>query len=140
MTFDVKGGKGAAIDVKRKTGWDPDWYPFWEAWEFTKGGKIWVNRTLSARHNADTFSTPDFGSETKGTVKIEGEVKALPGYALPANMKPTNKIPTGNLPVTRTEPPDWSASAKGAAHNLTVEWNCCPKGTRTKATTVTTTP
>jgi len=118
---------------------DPKGYPFWEAWEFTKGGEVWVGPASGkAAHSGDTFSDSGYGDCTKGKKVITGEVKAIPGFALPADMKVRDKPPAWSLPYTKTEPAAYKDAPKGAAHTLTAEWNCCPKGK--KPTEVTTNP
>ena len=155
-TFDVKDCDGHPIDVKKHTEGriDPAWYPYWEAWEFTAGKKVWVGPASDKTpHQGDTFSTAGFGDCTKGKREFIGEVKAIPGFQLPADMKPAANHPAGSLPTTKNEPAGWAAdllppgiqgppapSPAGAAHRMTIEWDCCPKGTVTKATTVTTQP
>jgi hypothetical protein len=51
-----------------------------------------------------------------------------------------NASPAWALPYTKTEPAQFASVLTGAAHTLTAEWDCCPNGTVTKATTVTTNP
>jgi RHS repeat-associated protein len=156
VTFDVKDCDDKKIDVKAHTGGeiDPAWWPLWEGWEFTAGQNVWVGSAANkAPHRSDTYAMPDFGDCTKGKIEIDGEVKAITGFRLPADMKPTNKAPAWSLPMTQKEPAGWASDllppgiqgppaplAAGAVHRMTIEWNCCPKGVVTKATTVTTQP
>ena len=119
---------------------DPSWWPLWEAWEFTNGD-VWVgSASRKVPHQADTFAMPDFGDCTKGTITIKGEVKAIIGFVLPKDMAPRNKPPAEDLPYTQQEPLAWAGAHYGAAHTLTADWDCCPKGVVTRATIVTTNP
>ncbi len=120
---------------------DPSGYPFWEAWEFTAGQNVWVGlASTGAAHTGDTFGAPGYGSGTKGKKTITGEVKAIVGFVLPGGMTPRNAAPAWALPYTRAQPPQFGSTLGGAAHTLTAEWDCCPAGTVTKRTTVTTNP
>jgi len=120
---------------------DPAGYPFWEAWEFTPGQKVWVGPAAGgASHSGDSFASDDYGPGTKGKATITGEVKAIVGFAPPVGMTVRNASPAWALPYTKTEPAQFASTLAGASHILTAEWNCCPNGTVTKATTVTTTP
>ena len=120
---------------------NPANYPFWEAWEFTRGGHVWVG-PASARtpHSGDTFSGSDYGAGTKGSITLSGEVKGIVGFTLPAGMTVRNAAPAWSLPYTRTEPAQFASTLPGAAHVVKAEWNCCPSGKVTKATKVTATP
>jgi hypothetical protein len=120
---------------------DPSGYPFWEAWEFTAGQNVWVGPAAGGTpHSGDTFGSGDYGPGTKGKATISGEVKAIVGFTLPAGMTVRNAMPAWSLPYTRTEPPQFASTLPGAAHTLTAEWNCCPRGTVTRRTSVTTNP
>jgi hypothetical protein len=120
---------------------DPSGYPFWEAWEFTAGQNVWVGPASSgSAHSGDTFSGSDYGAGTKGKKTVTGEVKAIVGFTLPAGMTARNAAPAWALPYTRSEPAQFANTLPGAAHTLTAEWNCCPSGTVTRATAVTTNP
>jgi hypothetical protein len=120
---------------------DPAGYPFWEAWEFTAGQKVWVGPAAGASpHSGDTFSGDDYGPGTKGKKIITAEVKAIVGFNLPAGMTVRNAAPSWALPYTRSEPAQFASTLAGADHTLTSEWDCCPSGTVTKATTVRTNP
>jgi hypothetical protein len=120
---------------------DPAGYPFWEGWEFTPGQHVWVGPASAASpHSGDTFGGSGYGPGTKGKKTITGEIKAIVGFTMPAGMAPRNIAPAWALPYTRTEPPQFASTLPGAAHTLTSEWNCCPTGTVTKRTTVTTNP
>jgi hypothetical protein len=120
---------------------DPAGYPFWEAWEFTAGQKVWVGPAAGgAAHSGDTFGSDDYGPGTKGKATITGEVKAIVGFTLPPGMTVRNASPAWSLPYTKTEPAQFANTLGGASHTLTAEWDCCPQGTVTKATTVTTNP
>jgi len=116
-------------------------YPFWEAWEFTAGGDVWVGPASGRTpHTGDTFGGSDYGAGTKGKKTVTGEVKGIVGFALPPGMTVRNAAPAWALPYTRVEPPQFASTLHGAAHTLTSEWNCCPNGTVTQATTVGTNP
>ncbi len=120
---------------------DPAGYPFWEAWEFTAGQHVWVGPASGGvPHSGDTFGSDDYGPGTKGTATITAEVKAIVGFTLPSGMTVRNASPAWALPYTRTEPPQFASTLSGAAHTLTARWNCCPSGTVTTPTTVTTNP
>lgn len=120
---------------------NPAGYPFWEAWEFTAGQKVWVGPASGGSpHSGDTFSGADYGPGTKGKKTVTGEVKAIVGFALPSGMTARNAAPAWALPYTRSEPAQFASTLSGASHTLTSEWNCCPSGTVTKATTVATNP
>jgi hypothetical protein len=116
-------------------------YPFWEAWEFTAGQNVWAGpESAGTTHSGDTFGGSDYGPGTRGRKVITGEVKAIVGFVPPTGMTVRNTSPAWILPYTRTEPPQFANTLPGAAHTLTAEWNCCPNGTVTRATTVTTNP
>ena len=116
-------------------------YPFWEAWEFTPGQNVWVGAAAGGSvHGGDTFSGPDYGPGTKGKKTVTGEVKAIVGFVPPAHMTRRDAAPAWALPYTRTEPPQFASAPAGATHQLVAEWDCCPNGTVTKATTLTTNP
>lgn len=120
---------------------DPAGYPFWEAWEFTPGQHVWVGpASAGGPHSGDTFGGSGYGPGTKGKKTITGEIKAIVGFTLPAGMAPRHIAPAWDLPYTRTEPPQFASTLPGAAHTLTSAWNCCPSGTVTSRTTVTTNP
>jgi hypothetical protein len=120
---------------------DPSGYPFWEAWEFTSGQHVWVGpASAGSPHSGDTFGGVDYGPGTRGRKTVHGEVKAIVGFVPPAGMTPRNAAPAWALPYTRTEPPQFASTLPGATHELNMEWNCCPNGTVTKATAVTTNP
>jgi hypothetical protein len=120
---------------------DPAGYPFWEAWEFTAGQNVWAGPASGGTpHSGDTFSGSDYGPGTKGRKTVTGEVKAIVGFTLPAGMIVRNVAPSWALPNTRTAPAQFANTLSGMAHTLTAEWNCCPNGTVTQATTVTTNP
>jgi hypothetical protein len=131
----------AGSPVAPKPADDPSGYPFWEAWEFTAGQNVWVGPAAGgAAHSGDTFGAPGYGDGTKGKKTITGEVKAIVGFVLPGGMTPRNAAPAWALPYTRSQPPQFASTLAGAAHTLTAEWDCCPAGTVTKRTTVTTNP
>jgi hypothetical protein len=137
--FEAYDCTGKAIAPKPAD--DPAGYPFWEAWEFTAGQNVWVGPASSGSpHSGDTFSGLDYGPGTRGRKTVHGEVKAIVGFTLPAGMTPRNAAPAWALPYTRTEPPQFASTLPGATHELNMEWNCCPNGTVTKATAVTTNP
>ena len=120
---------------------DPANYPFWEAWEFTAGRNVWVGpSTGGSVHSGDTFAGSDYGPGTKGKKTVTGEVKAIVGFTLPAGMTVRNAAPAWALPYTRSEPAQFANTLQGASHTLTSEWDCCPNGTVTQATRVTTNP
>jgi hypothetical protein len=120
---------------------DPAGYPFWEAWEFTAGQNVWVGPAAGGSvHSGDTFSGGDYGPGTKGKKSVTGEVKAIVGFTPPTGMTVRNAAPAWALPYTRSEPAQFASTLSGASHTLTAEWDCCPNGTVTKATTVTTNP
>jgi hypothetical protein len=138
-TFQATDCAGNAVTPKPVD--DPAGYPFWEAWEFTAGQKVWVGPAAGgAPHSGDTFGSEDYGPGTKGKATITGEVKAIVGFTLPPGMTVRNASPAWALPYTKTEPPQFASTLGGASHTLTAEWDCCPRGTVTKATTVTTNP
>ena len=139
IQFDVKNCAGNPVAPKPID--DPAQYPFWEGWEFTAGQNVWVGHAAAGtRHTGDTFSGSDYGAGTKGKITLTGEVKAISGFALPAGMIVRNAAPAWSLAHTRTEPAQFASTLAGASHTLTSEWDCCPSGTVTKATTVTTNP
>jgi hypothetical protein len=120
---------------------NPANYPFWEAWEFTRGGNVWVGpASAGTRHSGDTFSGSDYGPGTKGKISLIGEVKGIVGFTLPSGMTVRNTFPAWSLPYTRTQPAQFGSTLTGASHVVTSEWNCCPSGTVTQATNVTATP
>ncbi len=120
---------------------NPAHYPFWEAWEFTRGGNVWVGPASGGTaHSGDTFSGSDYGPGTKGKISLIGEVKGIVGFTLPAGMTVRNTFPAWALPYTRTQPAQFGSTLAGASHVVTSEWNCCPSGTVTQATRVTATP
>jgi len=120
---------------------NPAHYPFWEAWEFTRGGNVWVGPASGrTAHSGDTFSGSDYGPGTKGKISLIGEVKGITGFTLPAGMTVRNTFPAWALPYTRTQPAQFASTLAGASHVVTSEWNCCPSGTVTQATRVTATP
>jgi hypothetical protein len=120
---------------------DPAGYPFWEAWEFTAGQNVWVGPASGGNaHTGDTFGGTSYGPGTKGKKVVTGEVKAIVGFALPGGMTVRNSAPAWALPYTRAAPPQFTSTLAGAAHTLTAEWDCCPNGTVTQATKVTTNP
>ncbi len=120
---------------------DPARYPFWEAWEFTAGQNVWVGPAAGgSRHSGDRFSGSDYGPGTKGKKTVTGEVKAIVGFTLPAGMTVRNAAPAWALPYTRSAPAQFANTLSGASHTLTSEWDCCPNGTVTQATRVTTNP
>lgn len=138
-TFEAWDCTGKKVEPKPAD--DPKGYPFWEAWEFTAGQNVWVGPASAAiPHSGDTFGGLDYGPGTKGKKTITGEVKAIVGFTLPKDMKVRNKAPAWALPYTQKEPTQFANTLRGAAHTLTSEWDCCPSGTVTKATTVTTNP
>ena len=64
--------------------YDPSFYPFWEAWEFTSGGKVWAGTAdRGVAHVADKFSEGEVGDGSKGTLVVVGEVKGITNFALP---------------------------------------------------------
>jgi hypothetical protein len=137
--FEAQDCTGSPVTPKPAD--DPSGYPFWEAWEFTAGQNVWVGPASGgAAHSGDTFGAPGYGSGTKGKKTITGEVKAIVGFVLPGGMVPRNAAPAWALPYTRSQPPQFASTLPGAAHTLTAEWDCCPAGTVTKRTTVTTNP
>lgn len=120
---------------------DPAGYPFWEAWEFTAGQNVWVGPAAGGSpHSGDTFSGSDYGPGTKGKKTVTGEVKAIVGFTPPPGMTARNSAPAWALPYTRSEPAQFASTLGGASHTLTSEWDCCPNGTVTQATRVTTNP
>lgn len=120
---------------------NPANYPFWEAWEFTRRGNVWVGpASAGTRHSGDTFSGSDYGPGTKGKVSLIGEVKGIVGFTLPSGMTVRNTFPAWSLPYTRTQPAKFGSTLSGASHVVTSEWNCCPSGTVTQGTKVTATP
>lgn len=120
---------------------NPANYPFWEAWEFTRGGNVWVGpASAGTKHSGDTFSGSDYGAGTKGRISLIGEVKGIVGYTLPSGMTVRNTFPAWSLPYTRTQPTQFGSTLPGASHVVTSQWNCCPSGTVTQGTRVTATP
>jgi hypothetical protein len=139
IQFDVKDCNGSPVAPHAID--DPAKYPFWEAWEFTRGGDVWVGHAAGGtRHSGDTFSGADYGAGTKGRISLTGEVKGIVGFTLPAGMTVRNAEPAWSLPYTRTAPARFASTLPGASHVVTAEWDCCPSGTVTQATSVAATP
>lgn len=119
--FSVTGKDGVQNVVTGPT--DPKWYPFTEAWS-VKGGKVFKGST-STPHDKDTYRVPPFGPNTKGSVAITGSVDYFDCADLPSGFD-TGKEPSVSLPIARPPSVPTSAGSGAKAHNLKVEWNCCP--------------
>ena len=130
-TFNVKDCSDSPVDIKKKSGWDVSWLPFWEAWQ-VRGGKVFIGGTNNS-HNADTYGSSPFGDGTKGSTKVVGKAEFFPNATLPSHFKPRNSPPAWALPYTQTNP-GLTGGTGSLNHNLTATWDCC---TSNKTTTLT---
>ena len=140
-SHDVKGcDDRSKTDDEMRTltgGWDPSWYPFWEAWQ-VRDGQIYVGRSDSI-HSADTFGWSGPGDNTKGSREVRGAANFYPNRALPASFVVRNAAPAWSLPYTQTDE-HLTGGTGSLTHNITATWNCCPRadGTKDRRTTVST--
>ena len=128
----------AKTDAEMRTltgGWDPAWYPFWEAWQ-VRNGQIFVGGGTGL-HTADTFGWTGPGDDTKGTRAVTGSADFYPNLTLPASFVVRNAPPAHSLPYTQTNP-NLTGGTGALAHNISSAWNCCPRadGSKDRTTTV----
>jgi hypothetical protein len=137
-SLDVKDAAGKAVDIKKLTGGkiDPaDWTPYWEAWKVNAGQKV-TTYAEKGDLKDDTYWMSGLYDTTKGTIKIEGKAEFYEDLTLPDDFKRTDKAPAWILPMTRKKP-TLAGGTGSIEHNLTATWDCTA-GSKSKATTVTT--
>jgi hypothetical protein len=108
-----KGIPGVALD-------------FWEAWEVTAGGKVWIGFAKGKRpHQADTFGLGDAGANTKGTWSNIGKVRFVPNFKLTVPPWAIGDVPQAfALPTIKVPPPGWRDEG-ALLHELKATWDCC---------------
>ncbi len=107
--------------------------PFYEAWYFSKDGK--VNPSLEPFPEAprdmyinDKWIGGDYGQCSWGKISITAEIKGFVNVShLPGSFKSGN---LGGVPASRELPSTWDMPAgwdkgTGLTRTLTVSWDCC---------------
>ncbi len=98
-------------------------FPFWEAWG-VRAGKVYVGDTNSP-HNADTYTDPNMGELTRGSIAIVANAEFFPNVVLPAHMIANNpKTQAQSLRSTIVDP-KLTGGTGSIPHNLTASWDCC---------------
>ncbi len=135
VAINAKDCTNVSVDAKAKTGggFDPSWFPFWEAWQ-VRGGNVFVGGSTSA-HSADTYNLPPIGDNTKGTSQVTAKAEFFPGATLPTGFTPRNSPPAMSLPYTQTNP-SLTGGTGALDHNMTATWDCCQPNKTTTVTTV----
>ncbi len=128
--FDVKDCKGNPYVVPKEY-FDPNWFPFWEAWEIKKNQKV----TNYAGFD-DSYKWPAALTSTKGEYTATASAKFYDGVLLSnTNLKVTNKPPALELPMSKTDP-KLPGGSNSVAHNLKATWDCCVQGQSKTGNTV----
>lgn len=137
MPDDAKDCSDKLVDRKKVGGFQPDWFPFWEAWPINKNQKV-TTYAEGGDLEDDTFSEPSVGSDSKGPATLKGTPEFYEGLTLPPSFKVTNKPPTGILPTTKSAP-TLTGGTGSISHSITAAWDCCSKEpAATKQTKITT--
>jgi hypothetical protein len=111
-------------------GFDPSWYPVWEAWQVHKNKAVTTYAEGGDKAD-DTFGT-DGMPDTKGSYTIKGTAEFYDGLSLPSDFKVTNAEPTWILPATKTAP-KLTGGTGSKLHSKTASWDCC-KDSKSKKT------
>ena len=97
--------------------------PFWELWETDKNGKDKNSKPLD--FPSDSFKTPDWGKNTRGTTTVIGKAVFYSGKAKPGVFGPSPKgHPSGDLPFTPNDP-KLGAGDASLNRKFVVKWDCC---------------
>jgi hypothetical protein len=134
LPYDVKDCSDKAVDPTKRNGPQPRKFPFWEAWQIHKNQQV-TTFAEGGDVNDDDFELVSPGSDTKGSITVQGTVEFYEGLTLPGSFRVTNQPPAYSLPSTKSAP-TLSGGTGAISHTLKATWDCCSKDkTATKKTT-----